>query len=136
MKDWQLLRLQPWICPSWEPSQRHEFRLGGYERGYGLHWEWASVDLNLTAARSSKGKTLTSYQMDLYGFWWQFYEYLGDQRILSFSGNFRYLFCHEFTLILKSKWRDLNSRLGGCEICVSEIYFLNFLKNKEAKRLK
>ena len=87
LKDWQLLPLQPWICPSWEPSQRHEFRLGGYERGYGWHWEWTSVDLNLSAARSSKGKTLTSYETDLYGFWWQFCEYLGDQCILLFSGK-------------------------------------------------
>ena len=39
-------------------------------------------------------------------------------------------------LILKSKLRDLNSRLGGCGICVSEIYFSNILKNNEEKRLK
>ena len=43
---------------------------------------------SLTAARSSKGKTLRSYQMDLYDFWWQFCKYLGDQRILSFSEKF------------------------------------------------
>ena len=43
-------------------------------------------------------------------------------------------FCHEFTLILKSKWRDLNSRLGGCGIYVLEIYFSNFLKNKEEEK--
>ena len=43
-------------------------------------------------------------------------------------------FCHEFTLILKSKWKDLNSRLGGCRIYVSEIYFSNFLKNKEGEK--
>ena len=43
-------------------------------------------------------------------------------------------FCHEFTLILKSKWSDLNSRLGGCGIYVSEIYFSNFLRNKEEKK--
>ena len=43
-------------------------------------------------------------------------------------------FCHEFTLILKSKWRDLNSRLGDCEIYVSEIYFSNFLKNNEEEK--
>ena len=42
--------------------------------------------------------------------------------------------CHEFTLILKSKWRNLNSRLGGCGICVSEIYFSIFLENKEGKK--
>src|SRR6185295_3141605 len=41
--------------------------------------------------------------------------------------------CHEFTLILKSKWRDLNSRLGGCGIYVSEIYFSNFWKIKKKK---
>jgi hypothetical protein len=38
-------------------------------------------------------------------------------------------------LILKSKWKDLNSRLGGCGICASEIYFSNFLENKEGKKL-
>ena len=43
-------------------------------------------------------------------------------------------FCHEFTLILKSKWRDLNSRLGGCGIYVLEIYFPIFLKNKEEEK--
>ena len=42
-------------------------------------------------------------------------------------------FCHEISLILKSKWRDLNSRLGGCGIYVSEIYFSIFLENKEEK---
>jgi hypothetical protein len=72
--------------------------------------------------------------MPLYGLWWQFREYMGYQRILSFSGKFS--FCHEFTSILKSKWRDLNSRLGGCMIYVSEIYFSIFLENKEEKRLK
>jgi hypothetical protein len=45
-----------------------------------------------------------------------------------------YSFCHEFTLILKSKWRDLNSRLGGYGIYISEIYFSNFLKNKEEEK--
>jgi len=49
-----------------------------------------------------------------------------------FQGSFH--FCHEFTLILKSKWRDLNSRLGGCGIYVSEIYFSYFLKNKEEEK--
>ena len=43
-------------------------------------------------------------------------------------------FCHEFTLILKSKWKNLNSRLRGYGICVSEIYFSNFLENKEGKK--
>ena len=48
-------------------------------------------------------------------------------------------FCHEFTLILNTKWRDLNSRLGGCGIYVSEIYFSEiyfsiFLKNKEGEK--
>ena len=43
-------------------------------------------------------------------------------------------FCHEISLILKSKWRDLNSRLGGCGIYVSEIYFSIFLKNKEEEK--
>ena len=53
-----------------------------------------------------------------------------------FEGSFHYLFCHEFSLILKSKLTDLNSRLGGCGICVLEIYFSNFLENNEGKRLK
>ena len=43
-------------------------------------------------------------------------------------------FCHEFTLILKSKWRDLNSRLEGCGICALKIYFSNFLENIEGKK--
>ena len=43
-------------------------------------------------------------------------------------------FCHEFTLILKSKWRNLNLRLRVCGICVSEIYFSNFLEYKEGKK--
>ena len=34
---WRPLPLQPWICPSWEPSQSHGFRLGGYKRGCGSH---------------------------------------------------------------------------------------------------
>ena len=53
----------------------------------------------------------------------------------NFQGGFYHIFRHEF-LILKSKLRDLNSRLGGCEICVSKIYFSNFLENNEGKRLK
>ena len=93
------------------------------------------MDLNLLAARSSKGKTLTSYQMDLYALWWQFCEYLEDQRIVSFMEKFHHKFCHEF-LILKSKLGDLNSRIGGCGICALEIYFSIFLKNNKEKRLK
>ena len=91
------------------------------------------MNLSLTAARSSRGKTLRSFQPALYGLRGQLCEYLGCQRILSFSGKFS-VFCHEFTLILKSKWRDLNSRLGGCGIYVSEIYFSIFLENKEEKK--
>ena len=53
----------------------------------------------------------------------------------TFLGGFHHIFRHEF-LILKSKLRYLNSRLGGCGICASEIYFLIFLKNNEGKRLK
>ena len=53
----------------------------------------------------------------------------------TFLGGFHHIFCHEF-LILKSKLRDLNSRLGGCGICASEIYFSIFLENNEGKRLK
>jgi len=56
-------------------------------------------------------------------------------RWFSLLGGFCHIFCHEF-LILKYKLRDLNSRLGGCGICVSEIYFSNILKNNEEKRLK
>ena len=51
----------------------------------------------------------------------------------TFQGGFHHIFFHEF-FILKSKLRDLNSRLGGCGICVSEIYFSNFLENKEGKK--
>ena len=43
-------------------------------------------------------------------------------------------FHHEISLILKSKWWDLNSRLGGCGIYVSEIYFSNLLKNKKEEK--
>ena len=49
-------------------------------------------------------------------------------RFFPFQESFHYLFCHEFTLILKSKLRDLNSRLGGCGICASEIHFSIFWK--------
>jgi len=87
------------------------------------------------AARSEKGKTLRSHRMGLYGLQWQFCEYLEDQRIVHFFEQFYHIFCHEF-LILKSKLRDLNSRLGGYGICVSEIYFSIFLENNEGKRLK
>ena len=48
-----------------------------------------------------------------------------------FQGSFH--FCHEFTLILKSKWRDLNSRHGGCGIYVLETYFSKNLKKKKKK---
>ena len=80
-------------------------------------------------------KTLRSYQTALYGLCWQFCEYLEDQRIFPFLGKFYHTFCHEF-LILKSKLRDLNLRLRGCGICVSEIYFSIFLENNEGKRLR
>ena len=33
LKDLHLPPLQSWTCSSWEPSQCHEFRLGGYESG-------------------------------------------------------------------------------------------------------
>ena len=111
------------------------FGSGATRGANGCHRQLGSVNLNLTAARSSKGKTLTSYQTNLYGLWWQFCEYLEDQRIVSFSRKFHHKFCHEL-LILKSKLRDLNSRLGGCGIYASEIYFSIFLENKEEKRLK
>ena len=73
--------------------------------------------------------------MALYGLWWQFCEYLEDQRIFPFSEKFDHTFCHEFW-ILKSKLRDLNSRLGGYGVHASGIYFSNFLENKEGKRMK
>src|SRR6185312_4391553 len=50
--------------------------------------EEANVNLSLTAARSSRGKTLGSFQLALYGLQGQFCEYLEYQRILSFSGKF------------------------------------------------
>ena len=90
------------------------------------------MNLSLTAARISRGKTLGSFQLALYGLQGQFCEYLGCQRILSFPWEV-FSFCHEFTLILKSKWRNLNSRLGGCGIYVSEIYFSNFFEKYEEK---
>ena len=132
---WRQFPHQLWICSSWEPSQSHELWLGGYEMGFWILTEKRQMwNLSLTAARSSRGETLGSFQPALYGLQGQLCEYLGCQRILSFFREI-FIFCHEFTLILKSKWRDLNSRLGGCGIYVSEIYFSNFLKNKK-KRLK
>ena len=89
-------------------------------------------NLSLTAARSSRGKTLGSFQPALYGLQGQFCEYLGMLTDSFLLGEI-FSFYHEFTLILKSKWRNLNSRLGGCGIYVSEIYFSNFLKNKKKK---
>ena len=74
------------------------------------------------AARNQEDKTLEATEQGLYGLRWQFCEYLEDQQIVYLSGQFYHIFCHEF-LILKSKLRDLNSRLGGCGICASEIYF-------------
>ena len=53
----------------------------------------------------------------------------------TFLWGFYHIFRHEF-LILKSKLRDLNLRLGGYGICVLEIYFSIFLENNEGKRLK
>ena len=91
------------------------------------------MNLSLTAAKSSRGKTLGSFQPTLYGRQGQFCEYL-EMLTDSFLLGEIFSFCHEFTLILKSKWRDLNSRLGGCGIYVSEIYFSNFLKNKEEEK--
>ena len=113
-------------------SQSRVLAWGLWEGPLNFDWEEANVNLSLTAARSSRGKTLGSFQLALYDLWGQFCEYLGCQWIFSFSGKFSF-FCHEFTLILKSKWRDLNSRFGGCGICASEIYFSNFLENKEEK---
>ena len=54
-------------------------------------------------------------------------------RWFSLLGGFCHIFCHEF-LILKSRLWDLNSRLGGCRICVSEIYFSNLLENNKGKK--
>ena len=131
---WQQLPLQPSICSSWEPYQIHEFWLRGYERGFWILTEKRQMrNLSLTAARSSRGKTLGSFQPALYGLQGQFCEYLGMLTESFLLGEI-FNFCHEFTLILKSKWRDLNSRLGGCGIYVSEIYFSNFLKNKEGEK--
>ena len=75
------------------------------------------MNLSLTAARSSKGKTLGIFQPALYGLQGQFCEYLGMLTDSFLLGEI-FSFCHEFTLILKSKWRDLNSRLRGCGIYV------------------
>ena len=108
---------------------------GATRRVNGWHRQLGTVNLNLTAVRSQEDKNPRSYQTGLYGLWWQFCEYLEDQWVVYSSGKFHYIFCHEI-LILKSKLKDLYSRLGGCGICVSEIYFLNFLENNEAKILK
>jgi len=88
----------------------------------------------MTAARSSSGRTLRGFQTELYGLWWQFCEYLGCQRILSFSESFS--LCHEFIMILQFKGRDLNPRLESRGIYASEVYFSNFWKIKKEKRLK
>ena len=95
----------------------------------GCHRQLGSVNLNLTAARSQEDKYPRSYCMGLYGLWWQINE------LFTFPGSFHHIFCHEF-LILKSKLRDLNLRLGGYGICVLEIYFLIFLENNKGKRPK
>ena len=50
----------------------------------------------------------------------------------TFLGGFHHIFCHEF-FILKSKLRDLNSRLGGYGIRTSEIYFLNLMEKIKEK---
>ena len=71
-------------------------------------------NLSLTAARSSRGKTLGTFQPALYGLQGQFCEYLGILTDSFLLGEI-FSFCHEFTLILKSKWRDLNSRLEAVE---------------------
>ena len=131
---WRQIPHQLWICSSWEPSQSHEFWLGGYERGFWILTEKRQLrNLSLTAARSSRGKTLGTFQPALYGLQGQFCEYLWMLTDSFLLGEI-FSFCHEFTLILKSKWRDLNSRLGGCGIYVSEIYFSIFLKNKEGEK--
>ena len=82
------------------------------------------LDLKFMAARSKKDKTLEDTA--------RVYT-VPDGNFVNTSKITKVR--HEF-LILKSKLRDLNSRLGGCGICASEIYFLNFLKNNEGKRLK
>jgi len=86
------------------------------------------------AAGVQRVKPLTSYQTDLYG--GNFVNIWEINGFFPFQGSFHYLFYHGFTLILKSKWRDLNSRLGGCGIYASEIYFSIFWKIKKEKRLK
>ena len=108
------------------------FGSGATRGASGYHKQLGSVNLNLMAARSQNPR---NYRTGLYGLWWQFCEYLEDQHIVFFSGKFHHKFCHEL-LILKSKLRDLNSRLGSCGICASEIYFSNFFGNNKGKRLK
>ena len=47
--------------------------------------------------------------------------------------RFSLIFCHEF-LILKSKLRDLNSRLGAAGYVYQKFIFQFFLENKEGKK--
>jgi hypothetical protein len=134
LKDWQLLRLQPWTCLSWEPSQGHESRLGAAREasdgtGSGQLWIWIwwrpGVKRFKTLEVTERGYLVSNGN------------FVNTRKINDFfplQGGFHHSLCHKFSLIHKSKLRDLNSRLGGCEICVLEIYCSNFLKNNEGKK--
>ena len=58
------------------------FGSGATRGASGYHRQLGSVNLNLTAARSQNPR---NYRTGLYGLWWQFCEYLEEQRIGSLS---------------------------------------------------
>ena len=61
------------------------FGSGAMRGASGYHRQLRSVNLNLTAARSQNPR---NYRTSLYGLWWQFCEYLEEQRIGSLLESF------------------------------------------------
>ena len=99
------------------------------------HKYLGSLDLKFTAARSQKDKTLdvtARVYMVSNGRSVNTWKING---LFNSPGSFTTYFVTSF-FIIKSKLRDLNSRLGGCGTCALEIYFSNFLENNKGKRLK
>ena len=101
----------------------------------GWHKYLGRLDLKFTAARSQKDKTLEVTP-------WVYTVSNGNSvntwkinGLFNSPGSFITYFVTSF-LILKSNLRDINSRLRGCGICASEIYFSIFLESNEGKRLK
>ena len=66
-------------------SQCHEFRLGGYERGYRMARAVGNCKSEFDGGQ--KDKNHRSYWMGLYGLWWQSREYLEEQRMVFYSGK-------------------------------------------------